>query len=278
MSIINQNPDDCLKDISRPVTELINKALEVYERWDRWFEGLFKQEKIKKSHVRFSRSIIEQPLQASEPGLIRAAQFLITDSKVVLTKMRNDYGENDETVIDLSDQVVQIVINLVIKHINNHEIKKNQILWIRHNDIGRTEPNTRECKEVLSKINSFLMTEKTRKRYKENYKIVSKNLKNEEINYNNERAHDPFNKFKVQQPLEDDGCYIATMVYGDYEHPQVLVLRGFRDSFLAHSLLGRSFIRFYYKYSPSWVKALENNRLINQAIKRSLNQFIKLLK
>ena len=83
---------------------------------------------------------------------------------------------------------------------------------------------------------------------------------------------------KVQQPLEDDGCYIATMVYGDYEHPQVLVLRGFRDSFLAHSLLGRSFIRFYYKYSPSWVKALENNRLINQAIKRSLNPFIKLLK
>ncbi len=46
MSIINQNPDDCLKHLSRPVTELINKSLEVYERWDRWFEGLFKQEKI----------------------------------------------------------------------------------------------------------------------------------------------------------------------------------------------------------------------------------------
>lgn len=278
MSIINQNPDDCLKDISRPVTELINKALEVYERWDRWFEGLFKQEKIKKSHVRFSRSIEEQ---AIEPGLIKAAQFLITDSKVVLTKMRNDYGENDETVIDLSDQVVQIVINLVIKHINNHEIKKKQgdsfILWIRHNDIGLTEPNTRECKEVLSKINSFLMTEKTRKRYKENYKIVSENLKNEQPFIANPLEALRLQR-KVQQPLEDDGCYIATMVYGDYEHPQVLVLRGFRDSFLAHSLLGRSFIRFYYKYSPSWVKALENNRLINQAIKRSLNQFIKLLK
>ena len=274
MSIINQNPDECLKDISRPVTDLINKALEVYERWDRWFEGLFKQEKIKKSHVRFSRSIEEQ---AIEPGLIRAAQFLITDSKVVLTKMRNDYGENDETVIDLSDQVVQIVINLVIKHINNHEIKKNQFLWIRRNDIGRTEPNTRECKEVLSKINSFLMTEKTRKRYKENYKIVSKNLKNEQSS-NTTTFEDLLLQRKVQQPLEDDGCYIATMVYGDYEHPQVLVLRGFRDGFLAHSLLGRSFIRFYYKYSPSWVKALENNRLINQAIKRSLNQFIKLLK
>ena len=159
--------DDWLKDISRPVTKLINKALEANERWDRWFEGLYKQEKIKKSHVRLMRSLM---VEASEPGLIRAAQFLITDSKVVLTKMRNDYGENDETVIDLSDQVVQIVINLVIKHINNHEIKKKQgdsfILWIRHNDIGLTEPNTRECKEVLSKINSFLMTEKMRKQKK----------------------------------------------------------------------------------------------------------------
>ena len=271
--------DDWLKDISRPVTRLINKALEAHERWDRWFEVLFKK---KKMNGRFSRP--HEMQQAIEPGLIKAAQFLITDSKVVLTKMRNDYGENDETVIDLSDQVVQIVISLVIKHINNREIRKKHgdtfILWNRHNDIGRPNPNTWDCKEVLSKINSFLMTEETRKRYKENYKIVSKNLKNE-------RAHDPgyqlkslkhFQTGKVQQPLEDDGCYIATMVYGDYEHPQVLVLRGFRDGFLAHSLLGRSFIRFYYKYSPSWVKALENNRLINQAIKRSLNQFIKLLK
>lgn len=29
------------------------------------------------------------------------------------------------------------------------------------------------------------------------------------------------------------GCYIATMVYGNYDHPQVMVLRDFRDSYLA---------------------------------------------
>ena len=27
----------------------------------------------------------------------------------------------------------------------------------------------------------------------------------------------------------NSGCYIATMAYGDYDHPQVLVLRRFRD-------------------------------------------------
>lgn len=68
------------------------------------------------------------------------------------------------------------------------------------------------------------------------------------------------------------------MVYGDYEHPQVLVLREFRDNFLAHYLLGRSFIRFYYKYSPGWVKSLEHNKIVNKSIKKALNAFIKIYK
>jgi hypothetical protein len=47
-----------------------------------------------------------------------------------------------------------------------------------------------------------------------------------------------------------DGCYIATMAYGNYDHPQVLELRTFRDEFLSKSYLGRNFIKLYYKYSP----------------------------
>ena len=68
------------------------------------------------------------------------------------------------------------------------------------------------------------------------------------------------------------------MVYGDYEHPKVLVLREFRDNFLGKFLLGRSFIRFYYKYSPSWVEALEHNKTINKSIEKTLNAFIKIYK
>lgn len=54
-----------------------------------------------------------------------------------------------------------------------------------------------------------------------------------------------------------DGCYIATMAYGNYNHPQVIELRNFRDQFLSKSVLGRSFIRIYYKYSPILVENLE---------------------
>ena len=74
------------------------------------------------------------------------------------------------------------------------------------------------------------------------------------------------------------GCYIATMIYGDYNHPQVLVLRKFRDDTLAQYSLGRAFIKFYYKHSPRWVTKLEDKKAINRIIKKALNQVINLIK
>jgi len=74
------------------------------------------------------------------------------------------------------------------------------------------------------------------------------------------------------------GCYIATMAYGDYDHPQVIILRQFRDNVLDRSSLGKWFIKTYYHYSPKLVERLKNRRLINDIIRRVLNQFIKIIK
>ncbi len=74
------------------------------------------------------------------------------------------------------------------------------------------------------------------------------------------------------------GCYIATMAYGSYEHPQVLELRKFRDEILAQNLAGRIFIKIYYFISPNLVMLLKNRRSINALIRKSLNQFIKIIK
>lgn len=75
-----------------------------------------------------------------------------------------------------------------------------------------------------------------------------------------------------------DGCYIATMAYGDYDHPQVLELRTFRDEFLSKSYLGRNFIRLYYKYSPLMVEKLKDKTKTNDIIRTLLDQFIKIIK
>ncbi len=73
------------------------------------------------------------------------------------------------------------------------------------------------------------------------------------------------------------GCYVATMAYGSYDHPQVRVLRNFRDEILAKSFLGRAFIRTYYFVSPQLVSLLKNHQMVNTIIRKSLNQFIKII-
>jgi len=75
-----------------------------------------------------------------------------------------------------------------------------------------------------------------------------------------------------------EGCYIATMAYGDYQHPQVIELRKFRDNTLQKSSLGRSFIKFYYKYSPKLVEILKNKQKTNSTIRRILDAFVKTIK
>ena len=72
------------------------------------------------------------------------------------------------------------------------------------------------------------------------------------------------------------GCYIATMAYGDYDHPQVLELRKFRDEYLLHRSWGRQFVSWYYQHSPHWVQRTKNMTVLHAIIRVCLNLFISL--
>ena len=70
--------------------------------------------------------------------------------------------------------------------------------------------------------------------------------------------------FDLTTPLQSDmnlyanltqqGCYVATAVYGSYDCPEVWTLRRFRDNVLAKTWYGRLFIHLYYAVSPTAVR------------------------
>ena len=64
------------------------------------------------------------------------------------------------------------------------------------------------------------------------------------------------------------------MAYGDYDHPQVLHLRSFRDYNLRNSISGRIFIKLYYSVSPILVRMLKKSNTINYMIRCLLDFFI----
>ena len=75
----------------------------------------------------------------------------------------------------------------------------------------------------------------------------------------------------------NEGCYIATMAYGDYDHPQVVLLRKYRDDVLMQSFVGRMFVRTYYFISPKLVKLLCGHKKINAYLRKLLDRYIEWL-
>ena len=79
-------------------------------------------------------------------------------------------------------------------------------------------------------------------------------------------------------PPKNEGCYIATAVYGSYEAPEVIILRQFRDNTLKKTYLGRWFIKTYYYLSPPVAEKLKNAKFINKFIRSLLNKLVKHLR
>lgn len=87
------------------------------------------------------------------------------------------------------------------------------------------------------------------------------------------------NKNLIKQFIKMSGeekgrCFIATAVYGDPSHPQVLVLRSFRDNVLRTSKWGRSTIGGYYRWSPKILKLIQNSSWILKPCRLLLDHIV----
>ena len=57
-------------------------------------------------------------------------------------------------------------------------------------------------------------------------------------------------------------CFIATAAYGSYLDPHVEALRRFRDHYLLTNAAGRSFVSFYYQYSPPAAELISKHKAL----------------
>ena len=194
----------------------------------------------------------KEPTNKLYKSILRLIQVLEHDRGTI----RLHFIQTLKSYENISDQVVQISMTGLIHLINK--------------PAGRGETNYYYYK-TLKKLKSFKMSPETRKTYKEILLIAEKR---EYVEYQNEIAD---SLKESQKPIIAGGCYIATMVYKDYDHPKVMVLRNFRDTFLTKYFLGRVFIRWYYRYSPSLVELLKDKKAINRMIEKILNCVIKLV-
>lgn len=77
--------------------------------------------------------------------------------------------------------------------------------------------------------------------------------------------------------LVPGGCFIATVAFGDIEHPDVVQLRQFRDARLNHGAFGRAFVRSYYAVSPYLARKLNSRQWLKQYVRSALSWLVKKL-
>ena len=89
-----------------------------------------------------------------------------------------------------------------------------------------------------------------------------------------------YHEWKKNNPSQ--GCFIATSVYGNYDHPIVLDLREFRDNWLSKREKGKKFIRWYYQKGPmlaTWIDKSKTRKLFALSlIVKPLHFFVKLFR
>ena len=100
------------------------------------------------------------------------------------------------------------------------------------------------------------------------------------VNRHEQRNYDEISeeykeKYEIHDPREhilvsdkDPGsCFIATAVYGTRTHPDLTVLRYFRDSWLRNRAWGDAFISFYYQHGPKAAERVSAHPLIKACVK-----------
>lgn len=190
---------------------------------------------------------------------ISSASTFVVNCKPDLSRIKQKLGQGNDLYLKISSAVASAAINAIVEAVNAEQQKVS----IHGPYAGMLISGLISlATTAMSVIGSLDMDAKCRNYYQSNSTTLN--------NINSQLNPKP----KPSTTTSSGGCYIATMAYGDYDHPQVMVLRDFRDTFLAKRDWGKRFITYYYAHSPNWVEKLKSHNIINAFIRKTLDVFV----
>ena len=72
------------------------------------------------------------------------------------------------------------------------------------------------------------------------------------------------------------GCFIATACFGTTLAREVMVLSEFRDEYLVKNILGKAFVKTYYRASPSAAEFISDKPLLKSMVRMQLKPWVKI--
>ena len=205
---------------------------------------------VKKSHESIEKLISDLIIDKTRNGDIPENIFrLVNACNKELIIIKSEIGTGHEIYIDVSTQIVKLSTSYLSEWIKGN----SALLTVSIQGMNLGDNFLQVCDKTFNEIKKIEMAENTKSWFNEintSFDILKQKL----------------------QPKS--GCYIATMAYGDHNHPQVVHLKQFRDNYLRHTFLGRIFIQVYYSISPKIVFLCKDNRIVVKTTRVCLDFFV----
>lgn len=180
------------------------------------------------------------------------ANILIQECEPLILELRQGLGESNLTYREYSNKFVDSVITFIGMQVNGN------LLLSMISDINQYQINE------LKNQNAYTISliNKLEKHYRNNQTQEYVNKVKEKVGCSEQRVNPSGN------------CYIATIIYNDYNSKEVYVLREYRDAILAKKFIGRIFISLYYQSLPLVRPLVKKSKFLQRALKYYLDKHV----
>lgn len=189
---------------------------------------------------------------------IQDAKDIYNHCEPLLLTIKNKMGGNNSIYLKISDDVLLITQNILVEYYND-AFKRFDYMEITPQRLAII---IYDVYDMMLQLDTLDMSSEARGKYIQNRNTIKS-------------QYDAITGRAYSRQGSGEYCYIATMAYGSYNHPQVFKLRLFRDNVLASTKCGRFCIKLYYKVSPHIVHIFKYSPKIHQIIRYLLDKFIK---